>query len=124
MPEMGTWHDCNLCGQNFHVEKLYSVVCGVCLGCADTVANTYNMAHSGKWLTWPNEAVARASKAHVAQSLRWSVFRDDGFKCRMCGETEKPLHLDHITPSSRGGGNERENLQTLCETCNTSKGNR
>ena len=122
MPEIGSLHDCSICGQNFFVEKMYSEVCGVCFGCADTIANAYNMAHSGQWLTWPNEAVSRARSRPISQAVRWSVFRDDGFACKQCGETEKPLHLDHIIPRARGGGDDRGNLQTLCETCNTSKG--
>lgn len=43
--------------------------------------------------------------------------------CRSCGSTED-LTVDHILPRSRGGGNERENLQALCRTCNSSKGAR
>ena len=30
-------------------------------------------------------------------------------------------HLDHIRPISRGGSNERRNLQWLCQPCNASK---
>jgi 5-methylcytosine-specific restriction endonuclease McrA len=41
-------------------------------------------------------------------------------KCRLCGSTENP-HIDHIRPYSKGGTNERENLQRLCATCNTKK---
>jgi len=122
MPEIGTYHDCTICGKNFFVEKIYSEVSGICYECADVVANTYNMAHGGQWLTWPNDANPSAKKKSISQAVRWSVFRDDGFACKKCGETEKPLHVDHILPVARGGGNERKNLQTLCETCNTSKG--
>jgi 5-methylcytosine-specific restriction enzyme A len=124
MPEIGSYHDCNICGQKFFVEHLYSQACGVCCGCADAVANTYNMAHGGQWLTWQNEVSHAPRKQSISQAVRWSVFRDDEFACKICGETEKPLHVDHIIPVARGGSNDRHNLQTLCETCNTSKGAR
>lgn len=34
-----------------------------------------------------------------------------------------PIDLDHIRPRSRGGRDNRENLQLLCQTCNRRKGN-
>lgn len=33
------------------------------------------------------------------------------------------MTLDHIKPVSKGGKNDIENLQTMCEPCNNSKGN-
>lgn len=45
--------------------------------------------------------------------------------CRNCGTTEtyaNPLTTDHIVPRSRGGSNDRENLQCLCRRCNSAKG--
>ena len=122
MPEIGTHFGCNICGENFLVEKLYSEVCGVCGPCAENVANAYSMAHGGSWLTLPNEGTKKIKRQPIDQSLRWSVFRDDNFTCKQCGETHKPLHLDHIIAIRNGGGGDRSNLQTLCETCNTSKG--
>ena len=50
----------------------------------------------------------------------------DGFKCKICGRTEKDgikLHVDHIKPVSKGGKTVMSNLQTLCEGCNIGKGN-
>ena len=34
------------------------------------------------------------------------------------------VHIDHIRPQSRGGSDDRANLQALCSYCNTSAGNR
>ncbi len=34
------------------------------------------------------------------------------------------LTVDHIVPQSKGGGDELENLQLLCHSCNSTKGNR
>jgi len=44
----------------------------------------------------------------------------DGYRCVNCGYWDD-LQIDHIMPSSRGGGNEEENLQVLCGPCNRSK---
>jgi hypothetical protein len=34
------------------------------------------------------------------------------------------MHVDHIRPVSKGGGNDPENLRLLCPTCNIRRGNR
>lgn len=43
-------------------------------------------------------------------------------KCRYCLSTEN-LTIDHKNPLSRGGLNERKNLQCLCKRCNGIKSN-
>lgn len=48
------------------------------------------------------------------------IWRRDGFKCVECSATEN-LTIDHITPRVRGGGDEEENLRTLCKHCNSAK---
>lgn len=52
-----------------------------------------------------------------------SVFARDGHACRHCGTGDR-LTVDHIYPVSLGGGDEMENLQTLCHSCNSRKGAR
>ena len=44
-------------------------------------------------------------------------------KCAVCKTSiaESTYHLDHIKPLSRGGTNQRTNLQLLCPPCNLSK---
>ena len=42
------------------------------------------------------------------------------YKCNYCGCTEN-LHIDHVHPYSKGGGNNIENLQLLCQPCNSKK---
>jgi hypothetical protein len=51
------------------------------------------------------------------------IKKRDGEKCKMCGDTKR-LEIDHITPLSKGGGDELDNLQILCKSCNTRKGAR
>ncbi len=45
--------------------------------------------------------------------------------CNNCGLTGNgfPLEIDHIVPLSRGGIHKKDNFQTLCKSCNTSKNN-
>jgi len=58
--------------------------------------------------------------------LRWKVLSRDRFTCVACGASPATalgtvLHVDHITPYSKGGETEYKNLQTLCDRCNYGK---
>lgn len=47
--------------------------------------------------------------------------------CGICRERIEPwerMHIDHIVPRSRGGSDERSNLQAAHAECNQRKGNR
>jgi 5-methylcytosine-specific restriction endonuclease McrA len=58
--------------------------------------------------------------------LRNSPFPDEfelKDSCEVCGKTDR-LEADHKLPITRGGTNNINNLQTLCKSCNCSKGNR
>ena len=63
------------------------------------------------------------SKTTIPASLRWQVWERDHFRCLHCG-SRRYLAIDHIIPESAGGKTEESNLQTLCSSCNSSKGNR
>lgn len=54
-------------------------------------------------------------------ALRPIIFERDGFHCLRCFSTAD-LTLDHIVPRSEDGADDPENLQTLCRSCNSSKG--
>jgi len=45
------------------------------------------------------------------------------FECVLCG-SKKNLTIDHIKPVSKGGGDEINNLQILCKSCNSRKSNK
>lgn len=59
----------------------------------------------------------------IPQWMRDLVYERDEHSCVSCGAVEN-LSLDHVYPWSLGGEDEPENLQTLCRSCNSSKGAR
>ena len=60
----------------------------------------------------------------VPTSTRYAVLKRAGGRCQLCHTNERPLHVDHITPRSKGGANELTNLQALCSDCNLGKLNK
>jgi 5-methylcytosine-specific restriction endonuclease McrA len=70
--------------------------------------------------------IRHKTKREVRTLLRYQVLRRDHFRCRLCGRSPATdpavqLHVDHIHPWSLGGETIKENLQTLCDTCNGGK---
>lgn len=59
----------------------------------------------------------------VTRSQRERILVRDKYSCQHCGSKQQ-LCIDHILPVSRGGDSSDENLQVLCLSCNTSKGNK
>jgi len=61
----------------------------------------------------------------VRKSVRFEVFKRDGFRCRYCGSGPmgEPLTIDHVLPKSKGGGDGAANLVTACWSCNSGKSN-
>lgn len=62
----------------------------------------------------------------VPGSVRFNVLLESGNRCELCGVSsqQKQIDVDHIVPRSKGGSNDRSNLQALCRTCNAQKKNR
>jgi len=54
------------------------------------------------------------------------IFMRDRYRCQYCGVKFPAfeLTLDHITPRSRDGYDEQDNLATACKPCNQRKGAR
>ena len=57
----------------------------------------------------------------IPESVRQFVYRRDGRACVACRRTSD-LTLDHRIPYSKGGPDTIENLQTMCRSCNSRKG--
>jgi len=63
-------------------------------------------------------------RTSLGPKLRLNVLMRDDYTCVKCGRKgpESRLEVDHITPVSKGGTDELNNLQTLCFECNRGKG--
>lgn len=72
----------------------------------------------------PNTHIPSKAKYRVPipSKTRWEVWERDNFTCQHCGQ-RKDLAVDHIRPESKGGSLDMDNLQTLCRSCNSKKGN-
>lgn len=59
----------------------------------------------------------------MKNSLRFNVFKRDGFVCQYCGRRppEIILEIDHIIPKGKKGTDIIENLITSCFECNRGK---
>ncbi len=64
--------------------------------------------------------IQRTCRRVVPAGLRQFIFKRDGHRCVICGSTQG-LTLDHVIPVSKGGRTSKENLKTLCKSCNSKK---
>lgn len=56
------------------------------------------------------------------RKIRQRILQRDGYTCQACGGEGNSV--DHILPRLAGGTDDDWNLQTLCGSCNSSKGGR
>lgn len=56
----------------------------------------------------------------IPEDVKLAAWARDGGACMRCGSKEK-LHFDHVIPVAKGGGNDLENVQILCASCNLKK---
>lgn len=70
------------------------------------------------------KSICNVERGKVTNKIRFSIYQRDGYRCRMCGATNKEseLEIDHIKPIAKGGLSTYNNLQTLCKRCNQIKG--
>jgi 5-methylcytosine-specific restriction endonuclease McrA len=99
-------------------------VCRPCAVCGGPVAAGIGYLHQ--------RCNERPLPQAIRERRRWDGMRNkvaprilqrDGHQCRHCGSTDN-LTVDHVAPIARGGSHEDDNLQTLCGSCNSRKGDR
>jgi hypothetical protein len=71
-----------------------------------------------------SQAKTQKTSRNIPEHVKRAVKARDGDRCRNCGVETEFLHYDHIFPFDLGGPTTAENIQRLCPTCNTSKGNK
>jgi len=66
-----------------------------------------------------------SNRKPMSKKVRFEIFKRDSFTCQYCGKSapEVVLHVDHITPISKGGEDDITNLITACQSCNLGKSN-
>ena len=66
------------------------------------------------------------SSGYISGTIRYQVLKRAKYRCELCGilDKDKRIEVDHIVPRSKGGKDDLENLQALCYTCNSMKGNK
>jgi len=57
---------------------------------------------------------------HISLKSWQNILKKHGNKCADCGSS-KNITLDHIHPISKGGKNNKSNIQPLCQSCNCKK---
>jgi hypothetical protein len=64
-----------------------------------------------------------AARKAISKSVRFEIFKRDGFVCQYCGDhpPKAVLHVDHIVAVKNGGRNDMDNLVTSCLSCNLGK---
>lgn len=119
---------CDIC----HAKEIFNPIyrkssrIRLCVECAREVANLYVYDFECRWIDSDYaEKYGPAPKNKVRRPLpkatREFIFQRDGYTCLHC-DAKTDLSIDHIIPVVHGGGDELENLQTLCRVCNSKKG--
>jgi 5-methylcytosine-specific restriction endonuclease McrA len=69
------------------------------------------------------ERILKSAADGMITETEWQeVLERYGRRCLRCGSTDAPLTMDHIIPIVAGGKLTVDNVQPLCQSCNSSKG--
>ena len=106
---------CDLCGIDTQIhEYVMLAVCRICdLNVEDVLDGLLDQYSIAQWTALP--------------PLLAELCREQRGICGICGKRIEPwqrMHMDHIIPRSKGGSDDRSNLQATHDRCNLRKGNR
>lgn len=83
--------------------------------------NHRNRTHKNAMTRNRRAKIKNAEGSHTKVDIQDLLLAQDG-KCAICAvDILAGFHVDHIQPLSRGGRNDKPNLQLLCAPCNLSK---
>lgn len=91
-------------------------------------ANYENVIESADFENAESSVPELDSYSFVRAGLWWEILARDNWTCCSCKRSAQKhgvvLHVDHKIPRSKGGTNDKSNLQTLCMKCNIGKSNK
>lgn len=92
---------------------------------ADFFAVAAHLHEEGIVLVW-EEDTEEDDDTLETPNTKDVLYQQQNGSCRGCGDymRQRNLTIDHIVPRSKGGSDDMENLQLLCQACNSMKGNR
>ena len=116
---------CKYCKVNYAASEYSNIDASVviCHKCAENIMEVCHKARYGKFLRREDfiEPKPIYKKKSIPAKLKIQVHEKYGYRCVTCG-THKDLTCDHIKPEILGGETNLDNLQTMCKSCNSSKG--
>lgn len=78
-----------------------------------------------QWRILSTNVLTQNTRAYLTQTQKENLFEISKYVCAVCGKEALPgvrgLQADHKIPLIRGGTNETENWQSLCNECNVAK---
>ena len=94
--------------------------------CAMHWHKQYRKNNRDKFLQYGRERRLKVGTNREVYKHYKELLWNQGFVCAICTVNLKygDGHVDHVIPSSKGGGNDIHNLQVLCATCNQYKYNK
>lgn len=118
----GFAHICDMCNKDDGRPTLYwkERDFDLCYECLEKLYKYNNFISADDD---PGNMGIRIIRKTISEELRNRIFSRDGYICKMCGNHDN-LVIDHKIPFSKGGTTELKNLQTLCKSCNSKKGNK